>query len=73
MFGPVDWDYDMLSEEEVEPQVESKGRETTAEVVIVQNAKSTFERGKPLCEANMFGPLDWALELMDGSAFLEHK
>ena len=35
------------------------------------NAKSSFDRETPLCEANMFGPLDWALPLMGGDANLE--
>ena len=66
-------EFDMLSEEEAESLVESKTSETDPEVITKKRDKSTFERGRPLCEANMFGPLDWALELMGGSSFLEDE
>lgn len=91
MFGPVDWDYDLLVEEAVKSKADfldandehadeaewdlvsgapeepySRGRNPmpSSKVAKEKSSKSSFDRGSPLCEANMFGPLDWAFELI---------
>lgn len=75
----IESDYDMISDVDV-PYRKSKSAEdvdlatqeptttdTNLKTTTRKKPKSTFERGRPLCEANMFGPLDWGLELMGGS------
>ena len=95
MFGPVDWDHNLLMDEDAkskvdfidvnrelvdeadwdivssaseEPGSRSQSPTPSSEAVHGKSTKSSFGRGNPLCEANMFGPLDWALELMDDTA-----
>lgn len=71
-------DYDWVSDEDIPCsrktylKEDAKGQQQQAEPDTISkptvSRKRTpgFERGPPLCEANMFGPLDWGLELMGG-------
>lgn len=68
----LDNDYDMISEDDMPCRQRQLFRNQTpayqgrTKPDAPKKLKSTFQRGAPLCEANMFGPLDWGLELMGG-------
>ena len=71
-------DYDWISEDDIpcgrraRLNEEAAGQQQQAQLdappepIVSKQPKSGFPRGPPLCEANMFGPLDWGLELMGG-------
>ena len=59
MFGPVDWAWELFSDEEVaepEPQPRSQAALET---------ETKPKREDRLMEANMFGPMDWAMDLLE--------